>query len=163
MTSLDRILEHRRLLEQRFGRDPGLEVAAADLAAELPPGAAALSRAVSAELTRTHRTRRPFVVLQLEAPGVDAAEDAYGAMFGQAAWQRVQETVGAAVRECDTVVPLAGTIAVVLPETSVAGARALASRLIAAVGSAFAGGFLGREVAPALRPSWRELPVGESA
>ena len=164
MTSLDRLLEHRRVLEQALGRDPGLHVAAADLAAELPPGAQALGRAVARELARSRRTGRPFVVLLLEAEGLAAAAATCGPLFSDAALERLGQVVHAAVRECDSVVSLAGAaLAVVLPETPAAGAQALASRLAVEMERAFASGFLGRPTDPSLRASWRVLSHGEGA
>jgi GGDEF domain-containing protein len=161
LASLDRILEHRRSLERALGRDPGADVAAADLSlsGELDDGEVALARAVGREMSRWRRSRRPFTVLRVDVPGLASAASEYGILFRDVARQRVHEVVRGAVRECDTVLPLgAGSVAVVLPETAAAGAQALASRLEAALGRAFMDRLQGREVSPALHLTWCEHP-----
>jgi diguanylate cyclase (GGDEF)-like protein len=117
---------------------------------------ASLDRIVSLEKARTRRTRQPFAVLQLEAPGLHAAALRYGLLFAEAARERLREVVGDAVRECDVLVPLRdGALALVLPETPPEGAQALASRLNTSVGRAFADRFLGRRTDPAVRSTPR--------
>ena len=115
-----------------------------------------LDRIVSFERARARRTQHPFAVLQLDTPGLEASAAAYGDLFADAAREHVHDVVGAAVRECDVVVPvLAGGLAVVLPETGAGDLHALAARVEGAVQRAFAGGFLGRAADPALRSTPR--------
>ena len=121
------------------------------------PGTPRLAHAVSRELARIRRGGLPFTVLHLAVPGIREARTAYGTLFTEAADAEVLEAVRAAVRECDTIVPLgAGEVAVVLPETPGNGAEAVGARLALAVERAFAAGFLGRAVVPAPATRWQE-------
>jgi diguanylate cyclase (GGDEF)-like protein/PAS domain S-box-containing protein len=89
-----------------------------------------LVEALDAEAKRTGRTGRPFAVLLLDLDQLKKINDRYGHLIGSQALCRVADVLRVFCRAIDTAARYGGDeFAVILPETSAAGARLVASRI----------------------------------
>jgi diguanylate cyclase (GGDEF)-like protein len=92
------------------------------------------------EISRHHRARRPFGVLMLDLDGFKALNDRFGHPAGDDLLRDVAAAIGRAVRDQDTVARMGGDeFCVLAPETDLTGARQLAARVLAAIGTVTAG------------------------
>jgi diguanylate cyclase (GGDEF)-like protein/PAS domain S-box-containing protein len=89
-----------------------------------------LVEALDAEVKRTGRTGRPFAVLLLDLDQLKKINDRYGHLIGSQALCRLADVLRVDCRAIDTAARYGGDeFAVILPETTVAGARLVASRI----------------------------------
>lgn len=89
-----------------------------------------LVEAVDAEVRRTGRTGRPFAVLLLDLDQLKKINDRYGHLIGSQALCRLAEVLRSFCRSIDTATRYGGDeFAVILPETTAAAARLVASRI----------------------------------
>jgi diguanylate cyclase (GGDEF)-like protein len=169
---LTRVLDHRRLLTQDLGRDPGLRVAAMDFlsniekryenpkivemeefeeterSARTDPLTGLSNRRVfhetlDVEIRRSRRYRWPVTVLMLDLDHFKDVNDTHGHMLGDLVLERVGGIIRHAVRDADAACRFGGEeFGVVLPETAREGGYAVADRIRRRVER----GFLGRPV-----------------
>jgi diguanylate cyclase (GGDEF)-like protein/PAS domain S-box-containing protein len=86
--------------------------------------------ALDAEVKRAGRTGRPFAVLLLDLDQLKKINDRYGHLIGSQALCRLAEVLRVFCRAIDTAVRYGGDeFAVILPETTPAAARLVASRI----------------------------------
>ena len=89
-----------------------------------------LVESVDAEIKRCKRTGRPFAVLLLDVDQLKKINDRYGHMIGSQALCRVSDALRVHCRAMDTAARYGGDeFGVILPETTVAAARLVASRI----------------------------------
>jgi diguanylate cyclase (GGDEF)-like protein/PAS domain S-box-containing protein len=89
-----------------------------------------LVEALDVEVKRTRRTGRPFAVLLLDLDQLKKINDRYGHLVGSQALCRLADVLRVDCRAIDTAARYGGDeFAVILPETTVAGARLVASRI----------------------------------
>ena len=86
--------------------------------------------ALDTEVKRTGRTGRPFAVLLLDLDQLKKINDHYGHSIGSQALCRLADVLRIFCRAIDTATRYGGDeFAIILPETTVAGARLVASRI----------------------------------
>jgi diguanylate cyclase (GGDEF)-like protein/PAS domain S-box-containing protein len=89
-----------------------------------------LFEALDAEVKRTGRTGRPFAVLLLDLDQLKKINDRYGHLIGSQALCRLADVLRVDCRAIDTAARYGGNeFAVILPETTAAAARLVASRI----------------------------------
>src|SRR5271169_168898 len=89
-----------------------------------------LVEALDAEVKRTGRTGRPFAVLLLDLDQLKKINDHYGHLIGSQALCRVADVLRVFCRAIDTAARYGGAeFAALLPETTAADARLVASRI----------------------------------
>ena len=89
-----------------------------------------LVEALDAEVKRTGRTGRPFAVLLLDLDQLKKINDQYGHLMGSQALCRLADVLRVFCRSIDTAAQYGGDeFAVILPETTAATARLVASRI----------------------------------
>ena len=95
-----------------------------------------LHQALRREIKRASRNQRPLSVLFLDLDGFKAINDTYGHMAGSTALVEVGAVLRECARETDVVARFGGDeFVVVLPETAMAGALAVAGRLRDSLGN----------------------------
>jgi diguanylate cyclase len=89
-----------------------------------------LVEALDAEVKRSGRTGRPFAILLLDLDQLKKINDRYGHLIGSQALCRLADVLRIFCRAIDTATRYGGDeFAIILPETTVAGARLVASRI----------------------------------
>jgi diguanylate cyclase (GGDEF)-like protein/PAS domain S-box-containing protein len=89
-----------------------------------------LVEALDAEVKRTGRTGRPFAILLLDLDQLKKINDRYGHLIGSQALCRLADVLRIFCRAIDTATRYGGDeFAIILPETTLAGARLVASRI----------------------------------
>jgi diguanylate cyclase (GGDEF)-like protein/PAS domain S-box-containing protein len=89
-----------------------------------------LVEVLDAEVKRSGRTGRPFAVLLLDLDRLKKINDRYGHLIGSQALCRLADVVRVHCRAIDTATRFGGDeFAVILPETTAAAARLVASRI----------------------------------
>jgi diguanylate cyclase (GGDEF)-like protein/PAS domain S-box-containing protein len=89
-----------------------------------------LVEALDAEIKRSGRTGRPFAVLLLDLDQLKKINDRYGHLIGSQALCRLADVLRVFCRAIDTATRYGGDeFAVILPETTAAAARLVASRI----------------------------------
>ncbi|MCP3978952.1 MAG: diguanylate cyclase [bacterium] len=153
------LLEHRRLVQERLGRDPGLRVAAIDFLSNIrhllenptiveqtqlertqrsaitDPLTDLYNRrffqsSLEIELQRSQRYTLRMAVLMFDLDNFKAVNDLYGHPFGDLVLKRTGRVLRRAVREADLACRFGGEeFSVVLPETDRLGAFAVGERV----------------------------------
>lgn len=86
--------------------------------------------ALDTEVKRTGRTGRPFAILLLDLDQLKKINDRYGHLIGSQALCRLADVLRISCRAIDTATRYGGDeFAIILPETTAAGARHVASRI----------------------------------
>jgi diguanylate cyclase (GGDEF)-like protein/PAS domain S-box-containing protein len=89
-----------------------------------------LVEVLDTEVKRTKRTGRPFAILLLDLDQLKKINDCYGHLTGSQALCRIADVLRVFCRAIDTAARYGGDeFAVILPETTAAGARLVASRI----------------------------------
>jgi diguanylate cyclase (GGDEF)-like protein/PAS domain S-box-containing protein len=89
-----------------------------------------LVEALDGEVKRTGRTGRPFAILLLDLDQLKKINDRYGHLIGSQALCRLADVLRVFCRSIDTATRYGGDeFAVILPETTAAAARLVASRI----------------------------------
>jgi diguanylate cyclase (GGDEF)-like protein len=89
-----------------------------------------LFEALDTEVKRTKRTGRPFAILLLDVDQLKKINDRYGHLTGSQSLCRIADVLRVFCRAIDTAARYGGDeFAVILPETTAAGARLVASRI----------------------------------
>jgi len=153
------LMRHRREMEERLGRDPGLQVAAIDFLFNVRPllrnptimelsqleqterfaisdpltdlyNRRYFQSTLETEIRRSRRYSLELSVLMLDLDSFKSVNDVYGHPFGDLVLRRAGQVIRRSVRESDTACRFGGEeFSVVLPETGRLGALAAAERV----------------------------------